>query len=372
MKFEIAFKRLPFEPEEKQVFYIENEYDRQVNDSIKANYDFLKWNYVDNGLSFVYLPLLLDGEEVEEKVRYYAPYLKTETIVSQSLLSSMMLDYMANPENRSKIIPSLLYNARKEHGVCIFQGITIEGDATEFIIDALGDIQETFTITNEPDDVFCSNVSEPENDNINTVDEAKYSTKRCQIKHYAYEKEEMHSVMACEEEVEESEEDIHQVMRELRDTVRRLKLSGISLAAIHELIDNDEPLSRLVITEDYRIFLPDYNNIEIEMTTLPKALFFLFLRYPEGIVLKHMVDHHTELINIYKELKPNADQAKMQVTITQLCNPTKNRINENITRISSAFRSKFDDHLARNYYPQGKAGEPYSISLNPELIIWEE
>lgn len=370
MKFEIAFDSLPFEPEEKQVFYIENEYDQEVNDSIIANHDFLKWNYADNGLCFVYLPLLLDGEEIEEKVRYYAPYLKRETVVSQSFPSSMLLDYMANPENRGRIVPSLLYGAHREGGGYIFKGLTIEGNPTECIIEALREILVSFVGESVYDDTCWPVVSEPEGVyNISVGNEVRFSVRGYVAGDDASGMEDVCSMVA---EDEEPERDIHQVIRELRDSVRRLKLNGVSLAAIHELIDNDEPLSRLVITEDYRIFLPDYNNIEIEMTTLPKALFFLFLRYPEGIVLKRLTDHYAELINIYRELKPNASEARMQVTIAQLCNPTKNRINENITRISSAFRSKFDDHLARNYYPHGRAGEAYGIGLDRKLIVWEE
>lgn len=75
-----------------------------------------------------------------------------------------------------------------------------------------------------------------------------------------------------EEEREEqvSRYDTRMLLGALEDVVNRLRLSSVSLAAIHEFIDNHQVLSRMVITDDYRLFLPDYNNMEIEMTACPR------------------------------------------------------------------------------------------------------
>ena len=162
------------------------------------------------------------------------------------------------------------------------------------------------------------------------------------------------------------------VLRELRMTVQKLRLEGVSLMAIHEFIDKQEPLSRMTITPDYRIFLPDYNNMEIEMGALPKAIFFLYLRYPEGIIYKHMPDYFSELLNIYKQLRPNTDEARLNLTITKVVNPLGNALNENIARIRKAFVEKFDEHLANNYIVSGERGLEYSIPLDRNLITWEE
>lgn len=177
-----------------------------------------------------------------------------------------------------------------------------------------------------------------------------------------------------EEEREEkrSKEETEMLLSELRSVVNRLRLEGYSLRAIHDLIDKRQMISRMVITADYRIFLPDYNNMEIEMTALPKALFLLFLRYPEGIVLKELQDHYGELLNIYRQLRPSADTAKMAVSVTKLVNPLSNAINENLARIRKAFVEKFDEHLSKNYIVQGTPGAAYSVSLDRDLIIWQE
>lgn len=165
---------------------------------------------------------------------------------------------------------------------------------------------------------------------------------------------------------------MNEIISDLQKTVSQLRLQGVTLLAIHELIDKQEPLSRLVITPDYRLFLPDYNNMEIEMGTLPKAVFFLFLRYPEGIVFKALPDHYTELLNIYRQLRPGSNEERMKVTITKVTNPLGNAINENVARIRKAFVEKFDEHLAQNYFVRGERGGKYGISLDRSLVVWEE
>ena len=182
------------------------------------------------------------------------------------------------------------------------------------------------------------------------------------------------------EEIEEIEElaeeksliETANVLRELRMTVQKLRLEGVSLMAIHEFIDKQEPLSRMIITPDYRIFLPDYNDMEIEMGALPKAIYFLYLRYPEGIIYKHMQDYYNELLNIYRQLRPNTDEARLNLTITKVVNPLGNALNENIARIRKAFVEKFDEHLANNYIITGERGSQYLIPLDRDLITWEE
>ena len=43
-------------------------------------------------------------------------------------------------------------------------------------------------------------------------------------------------------------------------------------------------LSPLLITRDYRFLLPEYNNKEVQLSPIHKALYLLFLNHPEGII----------------------------------------------------------------------------------------
>lgn len=129
-------------------------------------------------------------------------------------------------------------------------------------------------------------------------------------------------------------------------------------------------LSRLHITKDYRIFLPDYNNIEIQMTPLPKAVYLLFLNHPEGILFKNLPDYRQELETIYYAITHRLDDEKIKESILRVTDPTDNSINEKCSRIREAFLSHFTEDLAKHYYITGSKYSPKRITLPRELITF--
>ena len=141
---------------------------------------------------------------------------------------------------------------------------------------------------------------------------------------------------------------------------------------LHDIVDEVERLSPLHITKDFRIFLPEYNNLEIVMPALPKAVYILFLKHPEGIRFKDLPDYHDELLSIYRSLSPIGTTQRQLQSIQSITNPMNNSINEKCARIREAFIKHFDDRLAQNYYITGKKGEPKRIALAPSLVVWEQ
>lgn len=94
-------------------------------------------------------------------------------------------------------------------------------------------------------------------------------------------------------------ESISQLNNKIIDLVNKLKILGIEESFIRTLFKPEQKLSRLLITKDYRIFLPDYWNIEIKMEPLPKAVYLLFRKYDAGIVFKGLPFYHYDLYKIY-------------------------------------------------------------------------
>ena len=83
--------------------------------------------------------------------------------------------------------------------------------------------------------------------------------------------------------------EISKVISEIDERIRFLKGKGL----FRLLSDTIAPMlkskpSRLRVTEDFRLFFPDYNNMEISLNLLPKVVYFLFLRHPEGIFIKNL------------------------------------------------------------------------------------
>ena len=162
-----------------------------------------------------------------------------------------------------------------------------------------------------------------------------------------------------------------QLVKEVMERIAKLRELGISVAVLEQLIHQEEKLSRLVITKDYDIYLPDYHNMEIKMAPLSKAVFFLFLRHPEGIIFKHLPDYHDELLGIYSQLKDGMISPAHRKSIDDITNPFNNSINEKCARIREAFVSKFDERLANHYCVDGPRGEAKKIDLPRDLVTWQ-
>ena len=153
--------------------------------------------------------------------------------------------------------------------------------------------------------------------------------------------------------------------------VQKLRAKGLNEWTFRSLFKTKAQLSRLVITKGYRIMLPDYNDIEVKMGPLVKAVYFLFLNHPEGVIFKELADYREELLNIYKKLKPMGLNKRTIQSIEDVTNPLLNSINEKCARIRSAFVKEFDESLAKNYFVSGERGEAKKIALPRDLVICE-
>ena len=414
---EILFKELPFRPKDNEVFYIENGYDETANSFIRRNYVELNAMFAGIGMDFCYLPFLMKRHNIEAKVRYYAPYLSPKPLTAD-VRSNAFVPYLPDDDSRRGLKPSLVFGGRRSEcgdGVRFCRLELSEIDLTG--PDAIGMLKIATTERREAwyeaiwrdgvcfaDWNCCNAYDVAEDDNcdgampspsaISPIFDESAEDKDCvyhevgasadnkpMAKHILYslnwDKFVESEDKKKEANIEKNEEDLAdehslvetaKVLRTLRATVQKLRLEGVSLMAIHEFIDKQEPLSRMTITPDHRIFLPDYNNMEIEMGALPKAVYFLYLRHPEGIICKHMQDYYNELLDIYTHLRPNTDKARLILTITKVVNPLGNALNENIARVRKAFVEKFDEHLANNYIITGERGERYAIRLDRALV----
>ena len=404
------------------MFYIENGYDVDVNDFIRSNYFDLKSMFSNIGMDFYYLPYLLREHDIEAKVRYYAPYLSPKLLVKE-VQSNAFVQYISDTGTKNNLKPSFIFEGAQEgyNGDARFLQIELSGidftqpDILEGMMRQIMQSREAYSLemmrnkVQRSESSICSerwcleetpacemsmpSPSAAPSFDIERLEEERSPRRKPKasksntgllsriLRRFSLDEDksleasdDVQAPEKTEEELAEEQSLIEtaKVLRELRMTVQRLRLEGVSLMAIHEFIDKQEPLSRMVITPDYRIFLPDYNDMEIEMGALPKAIYFLYLRYPEGIIYKHMQDYYNELLNIYRQLRPNTDEARLNLTITKVVNPFGNSLNENIARIRKAFVEKFDEHLANNYIITGERGSQYSIPLDRDLIIWEE
>ena len=67
MKYTLGLKGLPFEPHPKQIIYVENEYDEEINHFIFDHHEDLCNYFKLFGYEFCYLPLLSENFDKWDK-----------------------------------------------------------------------------------------------------------------------------------------------------------------------------------------------------------------------------------------------------------------------------------------------------------------
>jgi len=159
-------------------------------------------------------------------------------------------------------------------------------------------------------------------------------------------------MMLTDRTPEEIAAELSQLVRDLVAAGRNdLLLRSIGVSVLEELrIEAAKSrLSRLLITKDYRIILVDYDNKEVEMTPVHKAVYLLFLNHPEGIEFKKLSEYRAELLQYYMATARLMDKQTIIESVDMLVNPLNNSINEKCSRIKSIFLNMMDQYTA-NYY----------------------
>ena len=170
---------------------------------------------------------------------------------------------------------------------------------------------------------------------------------------------------------EEIAEQVRQLAEQLKMAGRKdLLLRAIGAPLLEELrIEAARAkLSRLQITKDYRFFLVDYNNKEVELQPVHKAVYLLFLAHPEGIEFKKLGDYREELTRYYMATAKLMDKEKIMEGVDHLVNPLDNAINEKCSRIKKVFLDMMDEYAASYYIISGHTQKRFEGSNR----IWYE
>ena len=154
-----------------------------------------------------------------------------------------------------------------------------------------------------------------------------------------------------------------EIAAQVRQLAEQLQMAGrkdLLLKAIGALLLEElrieaarAKLSRLLITKDYRFILVDYQNREVELQPVHKAVYLLFLAHPEGIEFKRLADYREELTRDYMATAKLMDREKIIEGVDHLVNPLDNAINEKCSRIKKVFLDMMDEYTASYYIISG-------------------
>lgn len=132
---------------------------------------------------------------------------------------------------------------------------------------------------------------------------------------------------------------------------------------------NKEDMSRIVVNRDLQIMLTDWSENPLPLHALSRTIYILFLRHPEGIVLKNIADYRQEMLEIYNIVKPGRDEVLAVRAVDSIIDYESNALSQNLSRIKRAVKTAIlDDKTASQYYITGTRGKPYRISLPRNLV----
>lgn len=108
----------------------------------------------------------------------------------------------------------------------------------------------------------------------------------------------------------------------------------------------------------------------LPLRPLVKALFILFLRHPEGILLKQRDRYRQELEEIYAVICPNTAVEDIQTRIGRLVNLQDNSFSEKASVLNARLEELLPAGTAEDYKIQGYNGHPRRVSLSPLFVHW--
>ena len=175
----------------------------------------------------------------------------------------------------------------------------------------------------------------------------------------------------CEESPKPIDQVAPRTRKILKEIERLEKELGVSVEEIEQALSYKIKPSRLRISRSHRIFLDDFDGVEVKMNALDKTVFLFYLNHPEGVSFKQLADYKRELLDIYASISGREDMDAMRSSIDTLTDPFDNSINEKVSKIKKAFLNVVSDRVARFYYISGEAGTAKSIALDRSLVVVE-
>ena len=338
----------------KELIYVASEEDKELSDMFEANPEvFEGWGKMI-GFQIVYLPLLMKKLADKNVLRYRAPYLSETELANTTIGNNFLLQYLEHPSDRARIKHGFIRTEDIHRGgdgkdKAINRFYPLSSKSTEPIADQLHKIGKQISVEKSQHERLLENKEHSWDEWGDAVDSGADAHFNSQI----------------------DNENTDDLIEEVKIKIAMLRQRGISQYILEQLIHPDDRLSRLVITKDFRLLLPDYNHMEIKMEPLVKAVYLLFLNHPEGILFKQLPEFRQELASYYNKLRAGGLTDKALQSIEDVTNPLLNSINEKCARIRGAFVGQFDDHMARHYYIDGVRGEAKKIDLPRDLVIWE-
>lgn len=341
----------------KAFIYTESAVHMGHNTYIHLHFDELDALCQEYGERFIYIPRLYHNLIHSSNISYYDP---SGINIGQHLISPFSLSYLNNILSTNGYIQhNQDYN---EPGFYNAQSLLLHNDESdEHIYNLLG-----YDLSNQDPNCILDFLRSYYTERTNRAPSHDHSRSYSSTEEFAD-----YNTMPPYDADDYFDEESQQLLFEVREKLDALRMKGFDSLLLSKILSQPQRLSRICITHDYKILLPDYNK-EVLMKPLPKTVYFLFLCHPEGIRFKNLGNYRKELQHIYLRITHRTSDEKISKSLDDLCDPTNNSINEKCARIREAFLNVMNDDIARHYYIVGARGEAKGIHLSQEMRILDE
>ena len=347
-EYELAFGLLPNEPDSNQVIYIENHKNIKLEWYIKGHLYSLKRLFSEHGLEFVYLPELIDcvdDDTLMNAARYYVPWLNTNDLKALREACKISIEQLYEKVKLKDDVPAVVNGNGRAFKVDVSR-------EREYSI-LFSQIAEAYSKDAERDDPHILYRMRPVEDEWSRMSEPGITYQ-------------------SENPLNDEYAQADKLYEELKKTYPSFALEAILAAQLRK----DEVTSKIVINNPRKLILPDY-NLEIGMTPATMAFYLLYLKHPEGIKFKDLVDYREELYKFYSFTTKSSDKLAIVRTVDVMVAQIDGNQDVQRSRIKAAIRNTFRAHVceryAQAYYLDGTRGEPMKIAVagEPGKVIWE-
>lgn len=357
------------------VIYFEKEQNKELSLYIRRNYEMLKSKFAAKDLNFIYFPLILiSSTKIQELLSYYFP----------------QLNYYILPEKvakhfNEKMLSQIFNNFQEEINFISdkneYVPVKIKSEELLNLLDFKSNINSGLLFFKYDkgvigiSDYFYSNSN---NDYELFFDEAIKYIVTDNWEDYCLGDNMLANFLPAIDYTEQLDDDAKEVVQELENKLADLKDSGqllFLIPVLKELLNKQSQkidfnrISKMEIDYQNKIQLP-YFKKEVELSHLTKAIYFLFLKHPEGINLKELGNYKKELLTIYTSVSNQLDYNKMAKSIDDVINLETKAIYTHLSRIKSAFYKIMDASFAKYYIVSGSGEDERIVLFNSKDIIW--
>lgn len=168
----------------------------------------------------------------------------------------------------------------------------------------------------------------------------------------------------------ESDRETVEMLTEMERLARSLKLKGVKTEMFERMLQSLEQPVQMTVRPSGHLSFQDFGDIEIRLNPAEKAVYFLFLNHPEGILPDAVVGFRADLIDLYKRASIYDEWHSPENTVDSICAEDKNVLYSTISKIKSKFKVLGEKQFCHYIISKDSMTGKYRIPLDPSMVLW--